>query len=320
MIEQVDFEDILNEAARRVVVRLPHIISQHPNFYPEGNSYIRFEDRNQPFVKFLELTRRGREDEGTSWLLGISDIIKVSSTNFFVRKEIASLVRETFLDHNIQCMVLADQMFNNAILGHCKNIAEAFCPIGTFDWITLKNPSSNAPYHNSIHEALVFNYCYQGAVKLDLLEKEKTILLLAAAFHDFDHTAGAQSDDVNIERACAGFKEAKLIMSDNDYDEVINLIKITRYPYIREPKTLSEMILLDADKMMPYANKDVAVKLFKGLRAEFATSGKTFTDDEYITGLKNFYNNIQWHTLWAKDRVSRYNFSSLVDSIADDLV
>lgn len=28
----LEFEDILKEAAQRVIVRLPHIISQHPNF------------------------------------------------------------------------------------------------------------------------------------------------------------------------------------------------------------------------------------------------------------------------------------------------
>ncbi len=62
------------------------------------------------------------------------------------------------------------------------------------------------PYHNINHMMVVTEYIYQYGVDV-LTNKELEELLIVGIFHDFQHTAGAQKDYINIKLASNGIKD-----------------------------------------------------------------------------------------------------------------
>ena len=113
-----------------------------------------------------------------------------------------------------------------------------------FNYTISNNNSLVAPYHNQSH---IMNMCntiteiYLNDIKIS--ENEYKLLILAALFHDFNHSQGKLSDDKNIEIALRGFEtfinQIDFILSD-DFDTVIGLIKTTQYPYAIEAETESQ--------------------------------------------------------------------------------
>ena len=119
----------------------------------------------------------------------------------------------------------------------------------------LKNNKSNClPYHGLRHiETVVVNsyYIYMEyyfnlykTTKLNnfYYDNCKT-LLIAALYHDFNHSGGKLTDDKNIELALEEVSK----LTDCDVQLVSNLIKITQYPYIEENINYLQAMLRDAD-------------------------------------------------------------------------
>jgi 3'5'-cyclic nucleotide phosphodiesterase len=107
------------------------------------------------------------------------------------------------------------------------------------------------PYHNFRHIFHVFWLCYQACLfyKGELSPKEMRNLLIAAMFHDFDHSGLMGDDDINILRAIRGLKRHLLEEDKPSLPEIIELIQTTEYPYKRSSAELglSAQIIRDAD-------------------------------------------------------------------------
>jgi HD superfamily phosphodiesterase len=132
-------------------------------------------------------------------------------------------------------------MINLNNINICNNIIQ---------YIKEYNPSSDAPYHNNEHMITVYNFCKDIS---DSIEHTDTLdLLVAALFHDFNHTMGKEKDNVNIQRAIEAFSDYydnSLTHTDVNKNTVINIIKITEYPYTIENSELNtnQKIIRDAD-------------------------------------------------------------------------
>ncbi len=109
----------------------------------------------------------------------------------------------------------------------------------------------NHPYHNFRHMTHVMWLCYCACdfYRKELTGRQMRNLLIAALFHDFNHSGKMGNDSANIKRAVAGLKK-HIAEEDKPYfKDIVALIKETEYP----PKTdgsdlsLSAQILRDAD-------------------------------------------------------------------------
>lgn len=179
------------------------------------------------------------------------------------------------------------------------------------------NPSNDAPYHNKYHTFCMVNNCYEGSYHLRLSPSEVKALVVAALFHDFDHSAGNQSDGVNITKALAGLKVAQrfaesrgLGLNQAEYKLVTEAIKVTQYPFTVEPTTITEKIIRDADLMQPYeTDKEVLFKQYKGLKQEIELSrNMTISNAEFGIKNKEFLDGITWYTPWAREKALKLDW------------
>lgn len=178
-----------------------------------------------------------------------------------------------------------------------------------FNFFDNFNDSYVAPYHNSYHSYCMVNNCYEGAYHHGL--QHPRALIVAALFHDFDHSAGYQNDDVNISRALVGLSNAQRYASSNgtgltttELEDAINAIKVTRFPFTVEPINTEQKIIRDADLMQIYEMNDVVLyKQFSGLKAEIEVrEGRSLTDDEFGVGNGAFLDQTSWFTSWAIEK------------------
>lgn len=156
------------------------------------------------------------------------------------------------------------------------------------------------PYHNFRHIFHVLWLCYQacfyyrGHFSPELIRD----LLIAAMFHDMDHSGMAGNDDLNIERAVRGIQKHILPEDEKNLSRIISLIRITEYPYKvpTEELTLYAQILRDAD-MAQALNVAWIQQVVFGLAEEWRKSPK-----EVLEAQINFHGNLKFHTEWAKER------------------
>jgi hypothetical protein len=107
------------------------------------------------------------------------------------------------------------------------------------------------PYHNFRHIFHVVWLCYQACLfyKCKLDPRQMRILLIAALFHDFDHSGLLGDDDINIMRAVRGLKRHLLEEDKPHLPDIIELIETTEYPYKKNSAQLGLLaqIIRDAD-------------------------------------------------------------------------
>jgi len=176
-----------------------------------------------------------------------------------------------------------------------------------YELLVSFNTSNNLPYHNFYHAECVFLNCYEGALLSNLEEDEIRGLCVAALFHDFNHSGGNLTDDKNITEAIKGLEiaqkyasSAHLGLNKLSLETAINAIKITEYPYVKEPSTVPEQIIRDADLMQIYEeDRRTLLKQYLGLKAELELKSYKMTCVDFAGGIKHFYNKIQWNTQWA---------------------
>lgn len=114
--------------------------------------------------------------------------------------------------------------------------------------------NTTQPYHNVQHCLTVMNH---SLALLATSQAGSTYqaqrLALAALFHDFQHSAGETDDAANVQRAIAGMRmELGPYFNPEFLDDVSSIIAVTQYPFIREPRTLAEQCIRDADLMQNF--------------------------------------------------------------------
>jgi len=167
-----------------------------------------------------------------------------------------------------------------------------------FKYILLNNKSNYNPYHDLNHLMTVLKYCHQGAI-VEGVENKKEVreLLIAAIFHDANHSGGKKTDDLNIKNSKKIIKEfVESEEIDVNLESVNKIIDATEYPYIIDNKHLniSQKIIRDADLMQIYEYnwiQQIIGGLSKELNMEFI---------DFIKPQRKFLDGIKFNTDWGK--------------------
>ena len=187
-------------------------------------------------------------------------------------------MKETYKD------LLEDDIFSNA-----------------FRYIVLNNTSNNAPYHHFHHMMTVTHYVMKGGFGIGLPAPEYYELVLAAMFHDMNHSMGEVSDEINVTRAINAMfdwaDENSDLISKDRVQAIADIIKATQYPYIIEAKDLSirQAIIRDADLMIAL-EPDSFQNMFFGLMKEMKVQDIKLM----IAGQISFHKEIKMNTEWGR--------------------
>jgi hypothetical protein len=167
-----------------------------------------------------------------------------------------------------------------------------------FKFILLNNPSNNAPYHNLNHLLTVTKQTYYALDYMTMLDDDKVEpLLLAALFHDYNHSMGEKKDNFNIEDAKLGLKTfVDIEKIDFDLEFMYSILDATQYPYVIEGKDLNiyQSIIRDADLFQVF-EYDWVKQCIVGLSSEMNTS-----INDLIVGQRKFLESIKFLTSYGK--------------------
>lgn len=192
-------------------------------------------------------------------------------------------------------------MTNNNPSGALEIISEEnnVLPV-VFRYLLDNNTANAAPYHNLHHLLSVMYYCNEGCKYHSIIGVNRVSVLVAALFHDYNHSQGYAKDYVNVSVALNSvnqwYKGSKFT-TEVDIDKVIEIIKATEYPYVIESKDLSieQAIIRDAD-LMPSLDTDWLNNMIVGLMKEMKVdSFESMTD-----GQKAFHSGIKMVSPWGQ--------------------
>ena len=161
--------------------------------------------------------------------------------------------------------------------------------------IVIKKSSSNkAPYHNFFHILCMVKNVYKIAISEGFLPKAIRPLLIAALFHDFNHSMGVHDDEWNVNEAISMF----LLYSQEDANTnklIISIIRATQYPYVVEEEdlTFEQKIIRDADLLQQYEDNYLQ-QVYYGLSEELK-----MTFEILLQGYPVFIKGMKLHTDYA---------------------
>lgn len=178
-----------------------------------------------------------------------------------------------------------------------------------FKYIVLNSNSNNSPYHNLNHLLTVLKYTYEGAIHEGILDKkELRELLLAAIFHDVDHSAGKKTDDINIKnskKALKDFVDSEEL--DVDINSMNEILDATQFPYVIESKNLNskQAIIRDADLMQVFEYNWIHQNI-GGLSTELKLN---FID--FVKPQRKFLDSAEFNTKWGKN-MKKENWKNVI--------
>ena len=177
--------------------------------------------------------------------------------------------------------------------------------VGYFQALFFDATNLDRPYHNLRHMLHVTWLCYQAAefYRDRLTPRQIRNLLIAALFHDFDHTGqphpGANDPDaINIGLAIAGLRR-HIAADDRPFLTAIEaLIEATHYPYTISSAELdlSGQIIRDADlaqALSPVWIQQVVIGLARERRG---------SPLEVLQQQPGFLSALSFNTEWARER------------------
>lgn len=153
-------------------------------------------------------------------------------------------------------------------------------------------------YHNFRHLFHVLWLCYAASryYKNKLTKRQIRNLLIAAMFHDYNHSGKVGNDDAEIAKAVEAFLCNVLPEDMAEMENIVKLIEVTRFPHLPlENPSLSELIIRDADISQTFNVAWFQHTIF-GLAKEM---GKTAL--EVLKMQEGFLKNIHFGTEWAKN-------------------
>lgn len=174
-----------------------------------------------------------------------------------------------------------------------------------WSYVVKNNPSKDVPYHNNYHMfwmAWLADQLWQSLPETDQYPHGPRNMIIAALFHDYDHSGGALPDYGNIGRAVLGWYEASTLLQlpeDVDIELVATFIRATEYPYANIATTPQTKCLRDADLLYTTVMGDPHIVL-RDLRCELQVHlGKQITEAEMAEGYKKFIHDSHLHTEMA---------------------
>lgn len=185
--------------------------------------------------------------------------------------------------------------------------------------LVLKAPNAYMPYHNTRHTLHVLWEAFDGGIKSGLRGKYLRSLLVAALFHDFNHT-GTPNESENITRAIKAFKDQNNGEDKYVKELVVTCITHSKYPYesiehLTPKKQLIVSVLRDSDLSQVLSPVWIQSILY-GLGQELNLSYMDMLEKQ-IT----FLNNLEFKSEWGKMKFPPlvYNKLSEVNSLIDIL-
>ncbi len=180
-------------------------------------------------------------------------------------------------------------------------------------WLYAQNLSS--PYHNFRHVMHVLWLCHQACEYYgsELTFRQKRNLLIAAMFHDFNHTGKKGSDSVNIQAAILALSIHSQPVDADYFEEIRSLIAVTEYPY-RVPSeglSLSARIIRDADMGQSLSTAWIQQVTF-GLAAEWGV-----TPLEVLHRQVDFHKKLGFHTAWGQATFPESDVQAKVDEVRE---
>lgn len=163
--------------------------------------------------------------------------------------------------------------------------------------VYLMSSSINAPYHNLWHTISMIEDCYDGYVHETGSDFGCKNLIIAAIFHDIDHSQGKYSDDVNIKVALARVDELPY-----NTEEIKDIIRATQYPYVipADELSLEQKIIRDADLMSSF-KLTLLPHCLVGLSEELNIDLVKMFD-----GQERFIENSEFNTQWGRNNFNKY--------------
>ena len=137
--------------------------------------------------------------------------------------------------------------------------------------------------------------------KDELKGGQYTNLILAALFHDMNHSMGSLKDDQNVKNAIKSMEswldQEKGLSTDVDKNVITEIIKATEYPYVidKDKLSYSQKIIRDADLLVSNESNWMDSILF-GLQSEM----KVDNIDDLIEGNIKFHESIEMLTDFGK--------------------
>lgn len=172
-------------------------------------------------------------------------------------------------------------------------------------YILDESTSNLLPYHNLYHVMSVVEYIHDISISENIYKTEVRLLVIAALFHDFNHSGGKLKDAENVKNAIKAFED---ISEENDIDNkfITDVIKATEYPYVIDEPNIYQEIIRDADLLQ--GSKDNWIQqIVLGLSSEFKQDISKFIDvqSNFLKDLK--FNTKKANEIWnsvKKDRVA----------------
>lgn len=188
-------------------------------------------------------------------------------------------------------------------------------------WMQENNPAADLPYHNSMHQILVAVMAHrlytmsQQHYLAPLDDSTLPALFLAGLFHDFNHSGGVETDDINIRRALDGLAAAVVDLTDTSkpFDQVVVsipseiykkakcFIQATEWPWKPFPlddSTRGFDYLRDADILASSMVAGLCAPIH-GLPQELKhkLNGNVLTPLEMAAGQREFLSTVKLNTL-----------------------
>ena len=196
------------------------------------------------------------------------------------------------------------------VIEDAKTVCKNFGIYSIYSNVYSKNPSNDLPYHNWYHTNSVIVNCAAGAAYHNLSYDDTRDLLLAALFHDFAHSGGTQSDELNVKTAILHFKEMYHGLLNTD--KIAKFIDCTEYPFTKHPFCIEMKILRDAD-LMQWLMPDSEVMIAIGLRKEVELAqGKEIPMANWLDMQLQFLETAKFYSTWGIN-IYREKICPLVD-------
>ena len=159
-----------------------------------------------------------------------------------------------------------------------------------YSYVIGNNKSKFLPYHNNRHLERVMYYAAKIGYWEGLKESEIKELIIAAGFHDMNYIKFG-NDDLNIESSINSYKKYCNVYNKDYNNNIIDLIKTTRYPYIVESKdlTLSQRIIREVDTLQALYETNYINSIIFALAEEMEISF-----EQMLKGQNNYLDSIKY--------------------------
>ncbi len=159
-------------------------------------------------------------------------------------------------------------------------------------------------YHNFRHMFQVAFNCYEACefyqenAKQLLSPLEMRKLLVAALFHDFDHSGLFGHDDLNLKRAVRGFEKHVQECDKPFIGEIGSIMWETKFPYENEVDDLPlvSKIIRDADMGQTFSEAWIQ-QVIMGLSEEW-----NMAPIDVLKSQPKFLSELRFHTSWGQKK------------------